>query len=162
MDDPIYAHGLRFSCARCSSCCRGAPGFVFLSKLDLARLLEGLELDFQRFFRNYCKLVDTGAGLSLSLTEKANFDCVFWNERGCSIYDFRPLQCSTYPFWASVLESSELWNAESRHCPGVGKGDLKTRRYIEGCLYRRRSEGLIMLDYGTDPESIDADTILGR
>ena len=162
MDDPFYARGLAFMCAKCSSCCRGAPGYVFLSKADLSRLLEGLHLDLPRFFREYCSLVDTGIGLSLSLAEKANYDCVFWAEGGCSIYEFRPLQCSTYPFWSGIVDTFEGWKSESAHCPGIGRGELVSRSYIEDRLYERRSAGAIILEYGTDPESIDADTILGR
>jgi Fe-S-cluster containining protein len=161
MDDPFYSRGLRFACARCSSCCRGAPGFVFLSKSDLARLLNELHLDFPRFFREYCTLVDSGIGLSLSLAEKENYDCVFWTERGCSIYGFRPVQCSTYPFWSSILDSPEEWKTESEHCPGIGTGELRSRNYIESRLCERRLAGTIILEYGTNPESIDADTILG-
>jgi len=162
MDDPYYAQGLRFSCVKCSSCCRGAPGYVFLSKSDLARLLDCLHLDFPRFFRDYCTLVDSGIGLSVSLAEKDNYDCVFWSDRGCSIYDSRPVQCSTYPFWSNIVDSPEEWKSESARCPGIGRGELRSRHYIEDRLYERRSAGTIILEYGTDPESIDADTILGR
>jgi Fe-S-cluster containining protein len=162
MDEPFYAAGLRFSCSRCSSCCRGGPGYVFLSKSDLRRLLDRLKLDFPAFFSNYCTLVDNGMGLSLSLAEKANYDCVFWTERGCSVYEARPVQCSTYPFWAPILDSEEGWRAEASHCPGVGRGELRCRQYIEDCLFERRAAGTIVLAYGSDPESMDADTILGR
>jgi Fe-S-cluster containining protein len=40
--------------------------------------------------------------------------CVFLNPLGqCSIYDVRPVQCSTYPFWPSLLASREEWEDES-------------------------------------------------
>lgn len=162
MDDPFYAEGLRFTCARCSSCCRGGPGYVFLSKPDLGRLLAFLRLDFSHFFHDYCTLVDTGMGLSLSLIEKKNYDCIFWTETGCSVYEVRPVQCSTYPFWSTLLDSKDGWESEMGHCPGMGKGEHRSRRYIEDRLYERRAAGTIVLGYGTDPESIDADTILGR
>jgi len=162
MADPFYADGLRFSCSKCSSCCRGGPGYVFLSKSDVARLLSFLRLDFRSLFRDYCTLVDTGMGLSLSLSEKANYDCVFWGEGGCSVYEARPIQCSTYPFWSAILDSEESWNEEGRRCPGIGRGELRSRSYIEERLYERRAAGTIVLEYGSDPECIDADTILGR
>jgi len=162
MGDPFYAAGLRFSCSRCSSCCRGGPGYVFLSKTDLSCLLDALSLDFPRFFREYCTLVDTGIGLSLSLAEKPNYDCVFWTEGGCSVYGARPIQCATYPFWPTILDSGEEWEVEGRQCPGIGSGELRSREFIEERLYERRAAGTIILEYGSDPESIDADTILGR
>ncbi len=162
MDDPFYARGLRFSCARCSSCCRGGPGYVFLSKGDLSRLLSFLRLDFPRFFREYCTLVDTGMGNSLSLAEKDDYDCVFWTPTGCTVYEARPVQCSTYPFWSTILDTAEGWKAEGAHCPGIGSGEPRSREYIEERLFERRAAGTIILDYGVDPEGIDADTILGR
>eukprot|EP00571_Detonula_confervacea_P017134 CAMPEP_0172312994 /NCGR_PEP_ID=MMETSP1058-20130122/19059_1 /TAXON_ID=83371 /ORGANISM="Detonula confervacea, Strain CCMP 353" /LENGTH=180 /DNA_ID=CAMNT_0013026569 /DNA_START=203 /DNA_END=745 /DNA_ORIENTATION=- len=40
--------------------------------------------------------------------------CVFLDPVGkCGIYDVRPVQCSTYPFWPSLLESQEDWEDES-------------------------------------------------
>ncbi|HOX33865.1 MAG TPA: YkgJ family cysteine cluster protein [Spirochaetales bacterium] len=162
MDDPFYAEGLRFACARCSSCCRGGPGFVFLAKSDLSRLLGFLHLAFPAFYRDYCTLVDTGMGMALSLAEKANYDCVFWTADGCSAYEARPIQCSTYPFWPSLLDARESWEEEAAHCPGIGRGELRTRRFIEDRLYERRAAGTVVLAYGSDPESMDADTILGR
>ena len=40
--------------------------------------------------------------------------CIFLDPVGkCGIYDVRPVQCSTYPFWPSLVESSEDWLEES-------------------------------------------------
>jgi uncharacterized protein len=161
MGDAFYASGLRFSCARCSCCCRGEPGFVFLSKDDLRRLLRRTKLDLGVFIRDYCRLIDTGDGMTLSLREKAAFDCVFWTNGGCSVYEDRPIQCSTYPFWASIMESNASWKAESRYCPGIGAGELRSREYIEGRLLARREAGNVILAYGVDPECIDENSILG-
>jgi Predicted Fe-S-cluster oxidoreductase len=161
MSEPFYAEGLRFSCARCSSCCRGGPGYVFLSQADLRRLLGRLGLDFPKFFAAYCTLVDTGQGMALSLAERPNYDCILWSPSGCSVYEDRPVQCSTYPFWQPIINTPESWEDEASSCPGVGTGELRSRSYIEGCLYARREAGTIVLSYGVDPERCDEDTILG-
>jgi len=155
MSDPFYAKGLRFSCARCSSCCRGGPGYVFLTKVDLSRLLARLRLDFPGFFRDYCTTVDTGLGMALSLKETPDYDCILWRGGGCSVYEDRPAQCSTYPFWASVLESRPRWEEEAAACPGIGKGGMKSRSFIEDCLYARRAAPTIVFGYGEDPMSAD-------
>ncbi len=164
MAEPFYAAGLRFSCARCSACCRGGPGYVFLSKDDLHRLLVRFALDFPTFFAKYCTLVDTGAGYALSLKEKANYDCIFWEKCGCVIYDDRPVQCATFPFWSSILASEGDWLDAGRDCPGIGSGKLHSRSHIEECLYARRSAGTILLsaEEAAHPEVIDAATLLGR
>ncbi len=169
MADPFYADGFRFTCTRCSFCCRGEPGFVFLSREDLRRLLRRLGLDFKSFFEEYCTLVDTGTGMALSLREvardvageKASCDCALWDNGGCAVYEDRPVQCATYPFWSTIVESSASWSEEARSCPGIGAGELRSREYIEERLLARRGAGTIVLSYGVDPECMDADTILG-
>jgi len=162
MIEPFYSKGLHFSCTRCSVCCRGDPGFVFLSKDDLRRLLKRLSLDFKQFFRKYCTLVDSGTGMALSLRENLAFDCIFWGDTGCSVYEDRPVQCSSYPFWSSILESRSSWEDEYVSCPGMGAGDHRSREYIEELMIARRGAGTIVLSYGVDPENSDEDTILGR
>jgi Fe-S-cluster containining protein len=172
MGEPFYAAGLRFSCARCSFCCRGDPGYIFLAKDDLRRLLHRLSLDFKTFFRNYCTLVDTGSGMALSIRDvvesncardgsRAVYDCVFWGSEGCAVYEDRPVQCSTYPFWTSILDSRASWRSEARSCPGIDSGELRSRSYIEKRLLARRMAGTIVLAYGVDPECSDEDSILG-
>jgi Fe-S-cluster containining protein len=162
MGDPFYATGLKFTCTRCSTCCRGSLGFVFLTPDDLHGILGLLRLDFHTFFHKYCRLVDMGTGRSISLIEKPGYDCIFWNQGGCSIYEARPIQCSTYPFWASILADPGYWKEESCQCSGIGKGECRNRDYIEARLYARRAVGTIVLPYDADPETLDADSILGR
>ncbi|MDR3247725.1 MAG: YkgJ family cysteine cluster protein, partial [Treponema sp.] len=41
---PFYANGLRFSCTRCSSCCRYESGYVFLSPEDVDVLAKAQDL----------------------------------------------------------------------------------------------------------------------
>lgn len=39
--------------------------------------------------------------------------CVFLgDDLKCSIYDARPLQCRTYPYWPRIMHSRETWEAE--------------------------------------------------
>ncbi len=165
MVEPFYVEGLRFSCQRCSACCRGDPGYVFLTRADLRRLLRRLGLDFKHFYHEYCTLVDAGTGMALSLREVARSrtsnDCALWGEKGCTIYEDRPSQCATYPFWPSIMESRVSWKRESSACPGIELGELRSRMYIEERLLERRNAGIIVLSYGADPECSDEDTILG-
>ncbi len=104
----------------------------------------GLSLD--AFIEIYCRKIDMGAFKLVSLKEKENFDCIFLSEAGCSVYDARPEQCRTYPFWASVLEDQESWDAEARSCPGIGKGKSHTQEEIERLLSNRRGQEPMMVD----------------
>jgi Fe-S-cluster containining protein len=138
---PFYAQGLRFSCARCSECCRIEPGFVFLRKNDTEILGSALNLRYTELVKRYCRWVpDADGGERLSLREKANYDCVFWSQ-GCAVYEARPLQCRAYPFWESMLASRKVWEALS--CPGMGKGNLHPREEIDSLLNQQRAEPII-------------------
>ena len=139
----FYADGLRFSCTRCSSCCRYESGFVFLSEKDLSLLAAECQMEYNEFVKTYCRWVIAEEGQRLSLKEKTNYDCIFW-DRGCLVYGARPLQCRTFPFWRSIVSSSGAWEMASGTCPGIGAGVLHDRKKIEACLAQRSAEPLIV------------------
>ncbi len=138
--DSFYADGLRFSCTRCSLCCRFDTGYVFLSRHDLYRLADHFACSEQEIRNRYCRHVETGLAPRVSLREQANFDCVFWIDGECSVYEARPLQCRSYPFWPPTLSSRANWNAERRYCPGINSGPLRPAEYISALLAQRRNE----------------------
>ena len=141
--EPFYASGLRFSCTRCSSCCRKESGFVYLSENDLSRLAKELQMDYSAFINTWCRWVPFKWGRDrLSLREKSNFDCIFW-DNGCIVYRARPLQCSSFPFWDSVICSKEAWEAAARRCPGMNTGELHDKEEIAGCLRLLKDELII-------------------
>ena len=70
-------------------------------------------------------------GGEVSLRERGNADCIFWDaERGCSVYEDRPRQCRSWPFWGSVVHSAERWAEEAGECPGMNHGPLHEAREI--------------------------------
>jgi Fe-S-cluster containining protein len=76
-------------------------------------------------------------GGDISLKEKPNHDCVFYDRtEGCTVYDFRPRQCRTWPFWSSVVHSPETWQQASRSCPGMGTGSLRSAETIAATAVR--------------------------
>jgi Fe-S-cluster containining protein len=128
---PFYAGGLRFSCKRCSSCCRHESGYVFLSREDLDSLAAAQGMERGEFIVTWCRWVSFGQEAEyLSLREKANYDCIFWKE-GCLVYSNRPLQCRTFPFWDSIVCSPAAWEKAGQGCPGMGQGELYSRARIE-------------------------------
>jgi len=143
---PFHAQGLRFSCTRCSACCRHESGFVFLSEEDASRLGAVLNMEYGAFIKTFCRWVPSENGAErLSLREKSNYDCIFWvEEKGCSVYETRPLQCRAFPFWDSVLNSKESWEATAAGCPGMGQGSLFSFDSVEKWLALRQNEPIIV------------------
>ncbi len=137
---PFYRDGLRFSCTRCSLCCRFDSGFVWLSRADLSVLAAHFGVSVEETVARYCRTVDIGGFRQLSLREQENKDCVFWLDGACSVYASRPLQCRTYPFWAHQLTDRETWNETARTCPGIDLGAQRGQREIEEMVENRRVE----------------------
>jgi Fe-S-cluster containining protein len=125
---PWYRDGLRFECTRCGACCTGAPGYVWVTPEEVARLAEFLGESVEEFGRKSLRRV----GSRYSLIEKAGGDCIFWSrESGCTVYPARPVQCRTWPFWPDNLEAPDDWERTQRACPGSGRGRLYSLDEIE-------------------------------
>jgi hypothetical protein len=145
-DDIFYEQGLNFECARCGKCCRQS-GDVFLSALDLRRLAESLGLSDAAFFKTYCEVVDLRFVKRVSLVAKPGGGCVFLGEKGCEVYEYRPLQCQSFPFWPTNLGDSEEWEQAAETCRGIGQGKLWSAEEIDECVERRQGDPL--LDVGS-------------
>ena len=144
----FYASGLKFSCKRCSSCCRYDSGYVFLTQNDMDKLMTELKMDKNSFINTYCRWVaDMNGKVSLSLKEKSNKDCILWDS-GCIVYLNRPLQCSAFPFWESILNSSKSWEIAATGCPGINSGKLHSEREITEYLKTRAAEPVIRSNQG--------------
>jgi Fe-S-cluster containining protein len=117
---------MRFACTQCSRCCRHEGGYVFLTPEDLETLARHLAQSVEQTIERYCRWVPFGAEDQLSLREQANVDCIFWKDGGCSVYEGRPVQCRTYPFWPHVAEDTAAWRREAEECPGIGIGPAYT------------------------------------
>lgn len=120
--EPWYADGLQFTCSQCGDCCTGAPGFVWVNQEEINALAAAKEMTVTAFEEQYVRKV----GVRRSLTEYASGDCVFFDgkTRKCTVYEARPRQCKTWPFWDSNLRSPETWKQTCDVCPGSGTGEL--------------------------------------
>lgn len=128
-DLPWYKDGLRFKCNECGNCCTGAPGFVWVNKAEIAAMATVTGEEVAEFEEKYVRKI----GIRKSLVEYGNGDCVFFDgkTRKCNIYDARPRQCRTWPFWESNLRSPESWAETCEACPGSGSGKLHQIEAIE-------------------------------
>jgi len=119
---PWYAKGLRFSCTECGDCCSGAPGYVWVTKAEIQAMADKLGITVAAFEKAFVRQV----GIRKSLLERDDGDCVLLDPktRRCRVYEARPRQCRTWPFWDSNLATPDAWKSTCEACPGSGRGKL--------------------------------------
>ena len=116
----------RFSCHRCGHCCTGGEGHVWLEDGESEAMAAALGMDHEAFERLHVRAVpdprepgrlrrslreqDEGRGGRCTLLEGQNH---------CSVYDARPAHCSTFPYWPSVMETEDGFEAARGTCPGI-------------------------------------------
>lgn len=111
--------GVRFECQGSGKCCtsRGSHGFIYVSLKDRKVFAKYFKLTTGEFTKRYCS--KTNGWYHLSESEG---DCRFLKGKSCSVYEARPIQCRTWPFWPEHL-NARAWKKEiADFCPGVGKG----------------------------------------
>ncbi len=120
---PFWADGIRFECQETGRCCtsRGTYGFIYLTLADRKRLARHLSLTTTAFTRRYCATTDGWVHL-----KNPDLDCAFLDGKRCTVYEARPSQCRTFPFWPENMKA-RTWTREIvSFCPGIGKGRLYT------------------------------------
>jgi Fe-S-cluster containining protein len=118
--------GLRFECTQCGACCtnHGDYAHVYLNPEEVGALARHVGLSVRAFRRKYT-FVDEYGWTQLVFTGPS---CVFLDEetQRCKVYAARPVQCSTFPFWRSLIEGGRWTKEAGRICEGVGRGPLHT------------------------------------
>lgn len=124
---------VRFECTGCGNCCRGKGQVYFTpDELKAAEDLMGLRGEKRTEFRE--KFIHKKhKGL---LVHNTNGRCMLLgDDNRCSIYEARPLQCSTYPFWPAFFEDADEFAFLKDECEGIGRRGGKV--YSELSIKRR-------------------------
>ncbi len=105
-------------CESCKGrCCVGESGYIWVNPKEIESICEFLHVGFEDFAHKYL----TKVRFRYSLKEKIfddGYACVFFDEqkKQCGIYEVRPSQCRSFPFWnyfkTRVKEVQE-------ECPGI-------------------------------------------
>ena len=119
---PVAERGLRFECTQCGKCCwtRGEYSHVYMTDADVASLAAALGMPVaearERFtFRdeNGWTELDFTGGRCVMLDAETNL---------CKVYESRPTQCRTFPFWPELIRRGAWTGEAKRICEGVGNG----------------------------------------
>lgn len=117
-----WFENLSFGCTQCGKCCRGKIN-VFINEEEISQMADYLNLnDDFLFAEKYTKTIRQNDQTLISLKSKPNRnECVFLDSssKKCTIYDVRPTQCRTYPFWPQNVIGSSEWESEARRCEGI-------------------------------------------
>lgn len=117
---PWFDDGLRFKCTGCGKCCTGSPGYVYLSHQDLARFSTHFGLTEMEFTQKYTRFID---GQYALLDKPGSNDCLFLKNNQCTVYEARPTQCRTFPWWVYHLREPSDWEDAAKRCEGINHPD---------------------------------------
>ncbi len=124
-----FDDGLCFSCTQSGNCCTGPPGAIWFTDEEGRAMAKKLNLPVDTFYQRYTRMVGTRWSLTENLTD-GKFDCIFldWetNKPSCKLYEARPSQCKSWPFWPENLTSKTSWLRAKKEtpCPGMDSGKL--------------------------------------
>jgi Fe-S-cluster containining protein len=106
-------------CATCEgNCCIGESGYIWITKDEYVKLASLLKISVEKLGEKYLFKV----GYKFSIKEKqispSSYACVFFDldKKQCSVYDARPSQCRTFPFWEHFKQNIEEVKKE---CPAI-------------------------------------------
>lgn len=119
-DQENKGKGLNFQCTGCGKCCQN-EGEVWLDIDEFVDMCKGMNLSHESFMDTYADSVRSDW---VKLKDRTHSQpnggediesCIFLGNdmKSCSVYEHRPIQCRSYPFWPRLLASNTNWNDES-------------------------------------------------
>ncbi|OGN62068.1 MAG: hypothetical protein A3F09_02390 [Chlamydiae bacterium RIFCSPHIGHO2_12_FULL_49_11] len=115
-----FEKGVRFKCTECGKCCTGHPGYVHVNESEITAIAHFLGISEEDFLKRYTKFVEGGYSLR---DTPPTYDCIFLKNKRCSIYEVRPHQCSSFPFWPRIMQSKSDWKSMEKECEGMNHPD---------------------------------------
>ena len=112
----------KFDELKCNSCdgncCIGESGYIWITKNEIEKLAQFQGVSIQELAEQSLKKVGYKYSIREIELSSNNFACKFFDldKRQCSIYDVRPSQCRTFPFWDYYKDKIEEVKQE---CPAI-------------------------------------------
>lgn len=116
---PWYKEGLRFQCTECGKCCSGSPGYVWVTEPEMESIAQILKISLEAFKKKYVRQKYNRYALVEKQSINNDYDCVFLKDKKCMIYQARPKQCRTFPWWKENLRTEESWKLAAQNCEGI-------------------------------------------
>ncbi len=133
---------LRFECTECGECCRrrGTYAYVYVNEEECDALARHLGLGKAAFKKRHT-FIDEDGWRQLSMDGQA---CRFLDPKGrCTVYQARPVQCRTFPFWRDLIGRNGFKAEAGRLCEGVGRGRVYPAAEAEALMVaKERSDEL--------------------
>uniref|UniRef100_A0A7S3MCG8 Uncharacterized protein n=1 Tax=Spumella elongata TaxID=89044 RepID=A0A7S3MCG8_9STRA len=117
-----FKDAITFSCTSCGKCCKTkGSNRVYLNLAESEVMASHLGLSLEAFHETYTdnRLDKNGLMLKSIKQHETKKQCTFLDGNKCSIYEARPTQCKTYPFWPQNMIGPAEWIAESHMCEGI-------------------------------------------
>ncbi len=123
MSNLVKKDGFNFAfnpkaCNECQGrCCTGESGYIYVTKTEALAICEDLGVNIKQLVSKY--LFKKGYRYSIKENKIGeSYECVFYDRvsNGCKIYNARPNQCKTFPFWDYFKSRIDELKDE---CPGI-------------------------------------------
>ena len=107
------------ACFTCEgNCCIGESGYIWVNPKEIEDIANFLNLDSVDFKKERLRKVRFKYSLKEIKIDEKNYICEFFDLtlKKCLIYEVRPNQCRTFPFWDHFINNTKEVKKE---CPGI-------------------------------------------
>ncbi|MCV6607676.1 MAG: YkgJ family cysteine cluster protein [Campylobacterales bacterium] len=119
----MIKEGFNFSfnptkCEECGGkCCKGESGNIWVDEKEIESIANFLNVTEEALEKGCLKSI-SGKFSIKDIQVKSERVCFFFDleKQNCSIYDVRPTQCRTFPFWENVKNNRKYLEDE---CPAI-------------------------------------------
>lgn len=109
---PIQASN--FKCNWCGECCKMRGDLLFMP-MDIYHICRNLQISVQELMEDYVYEEEESVLPKLYIKSKGDKEktCIFYDkQKGCKIYEARPIACYRFPFYEYPFCSGDFWVQE--------------------------------------------------
>lgn len=106
------------ACENCAGkCCIGESGYIWVNQIEQEAIAKHLNLTQEAFITEYLLKIRYRFTIK-EIAYQGGHSCIFFDlhKKMCKIYEVRPNQCRTFPFWEHFKENI---NEVAQECPGI-------------------------------------------